>query len=237
MAASNLADDNNAAVAAADPLTSLSGWLRPGGHRLTFFATREELQELLDAGLPGAFDPWHLTGADVVPRPDQTDRYYQCPWTSGVVDLLALDRKPGGRSRTNIFIWSERLTNRLPPLEPGTAFEGLCSFNGFLLIQPGDREDPSGYRETSLCIVDRIVNTTTGEERRYPEYFRVFNRLRRLVRKRLIASTVLMYPDGAEYVDTRTRWTRGAAAAHATGTKFILHGRSCRPLESALLTS
>ena len=63
----------------AELLTNPCGWYRPGGHRLDFFATIDELQELLDVGLPDGLAPWHLTGADLLPRPDRPDRYYEVP--------------------------------------------------------------------------------------------------------------------------------------------------------------
>jgi hypothetical protein len=214
---------------ASDLLTSTDGWYRPGGHRLDFFATRDELQELLDLGLPDAFAPWHLTGADSLPRPDQPDRYYQSPWSSPDIDLAAASRTPALRTRTDFFIWSEQLTSGEPPRGTGSLHEVLCSFNGFLLLQLGGQDSLARFSPSSWCIVDRIVHWTTGEERRYPDYLRVYNRLRRLIRKRLIASSVQIFPDGEEWVNAHVKWTAGAAAAHAAGLTFATPNGICRP--------
>ena len=74
------------------------------------------------------------------------------------------------------------------------------------------------------------MNWTTGEERRYPEYLRVYNRLRRLVRKRLIAPSVQTFPDGEEWINESIKWTAGAAAAHAAGVTFTSPNGTCKPL-------
>lgn len=214
---------------AADLLTSTKGWHRPGGHRLDFFAARDELQALVDLGLPDALAPWHLTGADLVPRPDQPDRYYEVPWTSADLDLATAARTPSGRARTNLFIWSEQLTRGELPREPGIAYETLCSLNGFLLVQPGRQDDLARFRPSALCIVDRSVNATTGEERRYPEYLRVYHRLCRLIRRRLIAPSVQTSPDGDDWENTHIKWTAGAIAAHADGVNFTTPNGTCRP--------
>jgi hypothetical protein len=217
----------------ADLLDNSNDWFRPGGHRLDFFATLDELQQILDIGLPDALAPWHLTGSDLVPRPDRPDRYYQHPWSLPNVDLASATQTPT-RSRTKLFIWSERLTSGEPPQVPGTKYETLCSINGFLLLRLGHLDNFSRTTSCSWGHVDRFVNVTTGEERRYPEYLKVFNRIRRLIRKHLIAPSVLTFPNGMDWVNEHTRWTAGAIAAHASGVTFADQNRPCRPHLSEL---
>jgi hypothetical protein len=212
-------------------LTSPEGWFRPGDHRLDFFATLDELQELLDVGLPDALAPWHLTGADLVPRPDQPDRYHQVPWASSDVDLSTASQSPIGKARTNLFVWSAQLTSGELPCDPGQTYESLCSVNGFLLLQLGRLDNLARLSPASLCHVDRFVSAATGEERRYPEYLRVYNRLRRLVRTRIIAPSVQTFPDGTAWVNEDVRWTAGAVAAHAAGITFVTPNGTCKPLE------
>lgn len=106
-------------------------------------------------------------------------------------------------------------------------YETMCAFSGFLLLQPGDREMGVEYHGSSVSIVDRVVSETTGAERWYPEYLRIFNRLKRLIKKRLVAPSVRVNSSGQEYVDSLTMWTQAAIAAHASGARF-----PCRPLLS-----
>jgi hypothetical protein len=71
------------------------------------------------------------------------------------------------------------------PVEPADV--GRFSFRGLILLQLG--KERNGRRgESRLTIVDRIRHEATGEELRATDYLRIFERLRRSMRKRLVVS-------------------------------------------------
>jgi hypothetical protein len=62
------------------------------------------------------------------------------------------------------------------------------SFSGLIRIWLG-REYEGRIEESSISMIDRIRHEKTGDERQQPEYRRIFERLRRSMRKRLVVET------------------------------------------------
>ncbi len=62
------------------------------------------------------------------------------------------------------------------------------AFSGLIAIRVTD-EFGGRIEPASMTMVDRIRYETTGEERSQPEYLRIFERLRRSMRKRLVVNT------------------------------------------------
>lgn len=69
--------------------------------------------------------------------------------------------------------------------------------------------------EASIGIVDRIRRERTGREIRHVEYLRIFERLRRSMRKRLVVTTEYRVANGS--VSEHWPMTARAADAHARG--------------------
>jgi hypothetical protein len=173
-----------------------TGWHRAGrGRSFQFYALDDEVAEWLVETLPCAFAPY------VVFREQWAHRGLAVHELSldDIAQSLAEDRE------ARHWIKSAVLTPALQADDisvPGDL--GKLSFNGLISVRVG--ADRNGRREDAdLGLIDRIRHSETGEERRQPEYLRIFERLRRAMRKRLV-------------VQTEDRpMTADAAAAHARG--------------------
>lgn len=195
-------------------LTDITHWYSKRSNRLQFFATDADLQEVLDAALPAELGPWRLTGADNLQYQSEPPRYQEYPYSLETTQLAPAGDDARGRRRMNMFLWTPSLTTELPPQEPSLRYTAGCSLNGFVLVQRRERRRRLEYFEGALGIVHRVVNHTEGTERDYPEYLKVFNRLRRRLRSLLVQPTVwrsMRY--GTEAVSTWERWTERAMKA------------------------
>lgn len=200
-------------VVAVAPLDDDEDWARVGGRRIDFVTTLGELQELLHGALRADEGPWALTGVDLVRT--EAHRYRQQSFVCPTIDLAICD-KTAVPHRLNVWAWSGGLTRSVP--QSSDRYETLCSFNGFIGVQRrGDWSGGGG--EAGLMVVDRVRHVS-GDERHHAEYRRVFERLRRAVRKRLVAETHRRDKDGNYYVDDKLRWTAAAVEAHESGTDF-----------------
>jgi hypothetical protein len=172
----------------------LAGWYRVGGHRFQFYATDAEVAEWLTTTLPSKFAPYSIVG-----REWEGDR-----WKSFEYPLAAIGECFTHHRTSNLWLRSEVLSPGL------TGDEKRLSFSGLILLQLG-RERDSRLEEISIAVVDRIRHETTGRERRHANYRRLFERLRRSMRKRLVIDTIRTLPDGRVSED----WPMTAHAADA----------------------
>jgi hypothetical protein len=176
----------------------LAGWYRVGGHRLQFYATDAEIAEWLLEMLPATFGPYSVIGQEW-----QDGRWepFEYP-LDRIIEVFEAPRQA--------WIRSEVLSPQVPPGD-----DKRQSFGGLILVQPGSERN-GRVGEASIAVVDRIRHELTGEERRQPEYLRIFERLRRSMRKRLVVATSYTFPDGRV---SRDHWpmTARAADAHARG--------------------
>jgi hypothetical protein len=177
---------------------SLDDWYRVGGSRLQFYATNDEVAEWLEEMLLPEFAPYAVIGQE---RRDDQWRPFEF--------ALKQIREAFRHRHVNYWIRSDVLSPGLTGTD-----EKRVSFSGLILVQPG-REWQGRIGDSSIAIVDRIRHIETGEERRRPEYRRIFDRLRRSMRKRLVVKTLRTFPDG----ETQESFpmTARAADAHARG--------------------
>jgi hypothetical protein len=99
-------------------------------------------------------------------------------------------------------------------LSPGLSGTDEKRLSFSVLVQPG-REWQGRITDSSIAVVDRIRHMQTGEERRQPEYRRIFDRLRRAIRKRLVVRSLRTLPSGE--TQESFSMTARAADAHARG--------------------
>jgi hypothetical protein len=190
----------------------MDGWCRVGGRRFDFVATYTELQALLDWGLRPDEGPWGMTGSDLVLNGPRS--YDAVPW---VCDNTVLEGCPGPKGRrTDAWLWSSQWTPRLPPLDTGHAYKGLCAWNGLIGLQRLDDTHSDGC-DVSLHLVDKVRRKDETQERQYPDYRRAFERLRRRVRATAVADTDVRARDGSEWSDHTVRWLPGAVEAYKAG--------------------
>ena len=176
-----------------------AGWYRVGGRRIgSFYATADEIAEWLVETLPDEFAPYAVIGEETTP--DGLRRFE---------DPLDRIRESFARRTPNHWIRSDVLSPHVP------AGDGVRqSFAGLILVQVG-RERNGRVEDTSLAIVDRIRHEQTGEERVHRDYLRIFERLRRSIRKRLVVRTKYTFPSGE--VGEHWPMTARAADAHVRG--------------------
>lgn len=177
----------------------LAEWYRVGGHVLQFYATDDEIVEWLREMLPTTFAPYRIVGKRWQEGRRQPFHYA----LDEITELLTLDRAASFWIRSDV-------------LSPGLTGEDerVLSFNGLINVQPG-RKRNGRVGDASVGIVDRIRHESTGRERRQPEYLRIFERLRRSMRKRLVVTTLYTLPDGSQ--SDHFLMTERAADAHSRG--------------------
>jgi hypothetical protein len=179
---------------------SYEGWYRVGGSRFDFYATDEEIAEWLLETLPPEFAPYAVTGAEW----SEEERRWE-PFEYP----LAQVREAFKRHRdSNFWIRSDQLSPRL------RGDDKAVTYGGLILVQLGS-ERKGRFEDASIAVVDRLRHEVTGEERRQPEYRRIFDRLRRSLRKRAVVNTMRTLPDGA--MVSSSPMTPRAAEAHARG--------------------
>jgi hypothetical protein len=176
-----------------------AGWYRAGGHRLQFYATDAEIAEWLQEMLPPESAPYSIVG-----REWQDGR-----WQPFEYALAAIEGCFRRHRSANLWIRSDVLSPGLTGQD-----EKRLSFDGLILVQLGSQRN-GRLEEASIGIVDRIRHEATGRERRRPEYLRIFERLRRSMRKRLVVTTAYTFPDGS--VNESWPMTARAADAHSRG--------------------
>jgi hypothetical protein len=183
----------------------LASWSRVGGHGLQFYATDEEIADWLLEMLPPSFAPYSILGQEF-----RSDRWetFEHP-VEDVLESFKQHQTENHWLRSSVLSPDLRTDDLKRPEDVVR-----LSFGGLILIQPG-REREGRRWESRISIVDRIRHVTTGRELRHTEYLRIFERLRRSMRKRLVVETAYTSPDG----DVGEDWpmTARAADAHARG--------------------
>jgi len=156
------------------------GWYRAGrGRSMQFYATDEEVAEWLVETLPVQHAPYVILREEWS-HPRMVVHSYAL---DDVAASFAADRS------ARHWIKSEVLSPELEPRDVRRTDDlSKLSFSGLIAIRVTD--EFSGRMEpASMAMTDRIRHEATGEERRQPEYLRIFERLRRSMRKRLVVET------------------------------------------------
>lgn len=198
-------------------------WTRTGrGRSFQFFASDGELQHLLDTVLPSEFEPYQLVGADKVredgafvelPFAEAVRRFHEC--------CIAAPN-----ARFTVWIHSRSITPELV-LRRGSAVEATCAVNGLVLVQHGTiarnyQTGVVGRDPTRLGVVHRVVHSKTGEVKSHESYARVFDALRRAVRRQLRFAAIYRFPTGEREVPG-LGITEGAASSHSDGIVVLSH--------------
>jgi hypothetical protein len=157
----------------------LNGWYRAGGREMQFYATDEEIAEWLVATLPVQYAPYVILREEWA-HPRMVVHPYAL---DDVAASFTADRS------ARHWIQSKVLSPELGPREVRRPDDlGKLSFRGLVAIRVMD-EFGGRMEPASMTMIDRIRHEATGEERRQPEYLRIFERLRRSMRKRLVVKT------------------------------------------------
>jgi hypothetical protein len=181
---------------------SYEGWYRVGGSRFDFYATDEEIAEWLLETLPSDLAPYAVVGEEWIEEEQR--------WKPFEYRLDEIRQAFTRHRDSNFWIRSDQLSPRIR----GDDRVGV-SYGGLILVQLGFKREDGRIEDASIAVVDRLRHEITGEERRQPEYRRIFDRLRRSLRKRAVVKTMRTRPDGG--TDPSSLMTPRAAEAHAQG--------------------
>ncbi|OQW92274.1 MAG: hypothetical protein BWK78_02175 [Thiotrichaceae bacterium IS1] len=150
-------------------------WLREGrGKTFQFFATSEEMVEILGTALPVQFAPYSIFGTFLV----KEGKFYKHDYLSGPITDFPLFR---ARGIWQFFIQSQVLSSELL-ITPGSNIDHLCVANGLINLQQGSLAK-SLPNETHIGLVDKVRNTVTGELRQHADYLKIFNAIKQAVQK------------------------------------------------------
>ena len=161
------------------------------GRDFQFFATDEDIMEILSDALPEEFGPYAL----LAPYPEVHGKGYREAVRRRAVSDFAGLRAEG----FELFqIESHAITGEVD-------FSGvqqlgvLLAVNGLLRLHHGDCSKKLGWLPSHLGLLHRIVQQFSGEHHEHREYDRIFGCLKRAVRKRLRYRTESVHEDGANY--------------------------------------
>lgn len=189
------------------PLLRYGEWFRRGrGNEQQFFALDSEIDRWLSEELPREFWPWHLFSEDQV-KEGRTYSQRLVRWPN-----LELSACRAQNNRTSFWVGSRRISPKV--IEQLSDPRDLTA-NGFILVQQHERR---GKRDLGrIAVAGRHENARTGELREHAEYLRVFQSLRRRIRKDLTYTTVTETDFGIFVDDRLSLMTTAAADAARAG--------------------
>ena len=195
------------------------------GSAYEFYATDDEVQRLVAYGLGPAAHQWRLVGVDFgvgayeipadelldhVTRPDGHRRteFRLCPPSMAPGCATVLGRVPSPGSP-----WSSR------DIEAFGSINGLV---GIRLMQEITGPMAAGYSAATLLVTTTVGSHVDGTIREWPDSKRLFDRLKRRLRRDEVGRAIAITPGGAEIVTARGV-SPGVAAAVADGFRLYRH--------------
>lgn len=194
------------------------GWYRSArGCNFQFFATDEEVLEMLLTKLPLEYAPYTFIGINSI----KIDKHYhQVAYTSPIENLLEILNN--GKWFNRLWIWSQALTPHFP-LETDNP-DALCSLNGLISLNHGNKRQRGAeiYRDVSnIGIVDKVFNYIANEEIFHEAYFKIFSKLKRYLRSILIYNSMVSFPNGTFQEVNYQRMTLKAVESFEQGYPFV----------------
>jgi len=182
--------------------------------------------------LPPDLKPYRLLGIWPIKRSSR--QYIWCAGQWGIFELGQAVRQGWGEIFFDLWVWSQRLTPDLPTdlRDEENTLSMLCSANGLVAIQRGLTRD-AGLEPFALGITHKIFNPDAGRVVTHTGYLQIFDALRKAIRKKLVYSSIRVFPDGTRLEDTRLqRMTAAAVKAYKSGVRFAnLPGRYLGPMK------
>lgn len=168
-------------------------WARVKGHGCwQFYATTNEIQSVILESMNSNYEHYVFTGSDIVINPGETN-YHQEPFEFAINELDTVYTY-SNYSILTIWIRSYYLNPHLKLL-PYTDVETICSYYGFIAISIG-RKFKGAFEPWGISVVTHIANMDTNEIIEIHEYQKLYNRLKRNLRKILHYTTNYTDPEG-----------------------------------------
>lgn len=179
-------------------------WERTGrGSTYQFFATDDDLLEILRSGLSDALGPYSLLAEGVRRGPTQQGVRQVAP--EKVLSLCSFEAQ---ESETNVFVASHILTGANLPQWFLDDLQRACAINGLVVIQHGFVNWNGVRGPTAFGVASKIRNVMDGQIHAHEGYRRIFEALRRAAKGLAVVRTRMF--DGGE------GWPMTARAAAAT---------------------
>ncbi|OPZ86601.1 MAG: hypothetical protein BWY76_00874 [bacterium ADurb.Bin429] len=132
----------------------------------------------------------------------------------------------------SVYIWCKPLLADLPLGAPISPYQ-VCAHLGLIRYITAflGRDRKTGrivMEESTVMLIDHVINTETGEERRYPMMLKLYQKLKRELNKLLIYSTIWTDPEtGIQFESDREKMSEGVYQRIVTGTQeyTVLPGR------------
>ena len=204
-----------------EPIYDVNEWRRLGrGKDLQFFATDDEVQDWLIKALPKKYAPYTLIGVESVKA---GKIYIREPFELDVTELKRAMHW-GNKVRWQFWIRSKIITPELN-FSKQMRITWVFSYTGLVELQHGSNIRHYGlntkelYRDaSSIGVVDKVINDATGDIKHHKEYLRIFNSLKRQIKKRLCYSSIHTFKNGSQREDRKLQlMTEDAVQAYHSG--------------------
>lgn len=197
-------------------------WTRVGrGSELQFFATDDEVTDILTQALPPAFAPYRVIGRVATKPPDHGSvewRIFECDLPEAVESVRRLDAGP---------VWLAAAVT--PSGGPTRDDEEARSLTGLVLIDPGLVR--RGAKEAArIAFVRRVRNLLSGTTEENEDYAHIWAALRAAIKSRLRWTTIHTFPDGIAREDATLKLMTDGAAEAARVTPAEWSVQPGRPL-------
>jgi len=185
-------------------------WVRVGrGRGLEFYVDDEEMAGILTESLLPAYGPYVLAGSLMIE--EGKGKYVEEPFIRDIGEFLQLRRE----GVWEFFICSTAVTKDLN-IRRGDRVSARLSLSGLVNLQQGALHK-GRWCESSIGVVDRVVNRETGETVTHREYLQILNALKRSLKKLLCYPTVQTYKDGTRVRSRTVLMSRGLADKYCRG--------------------
>ena len=194
----------------------LSGqWYRKGGgHSFMFHATRSEISQYILDFFSETPEEVYICGTDNV-QLENSEYYKQVPFYYPVEEIL--ECLVQHKKSLNFYIGLERLTPSRPLILAEN--EAMMSLSGLIHLQIHDSVNYKTKRmwPSNIGVVNKIAHNDTGEIIEHVEYYKLFQQLKRRLKKQLPYKTKF---HGHQTIDTSCFMSEGIVERWKAGEIF-----------------
>ncbi len=200
-------------------------WLRAGrGRSFQFYATDEEVLQVLRTCLPEALGPYSLIGSYVVTSGHRPVHHF----ISATPDEFLTVRANGV---WQFFLRSWQLTPRLD-LPADETLNACLSLHGMVNIQQG-RILKGHWQYSNIGMANRVQHTVTHQLVVHQSYERLFTTLKRAIDKILYFATEHIMADGSVQESRHLRMSRHFAELCSSGEILAKDRVGCKVVKNA----
>ena len=189
-------------------------WIRYGsGHGFLFYATRSEITQYLFDFFSGSSDNVYVCGTDFV-QLENSKYYKQVPFfypLEQIMECLVQHQKS-----INFYIGMGRLTSRSSSMLSCDSNMALCGLI-ILQIHYAVNNKTKQMAPSRICITNKIVHESTHEIIEHVEYYKIFQQLKRKIKKQLKYKTVFR---GSQKIDNMCHMSEGIFECWKAGEIF-----------------